>query len=339
MSRFAGLTIALLAPLAFAQRIPINDLGGGKYLGFNGGLYENGSNAMPADHRAAGLVAASKIRPLDANGNPSPNGKIVFLSIGMSNTTQEFCAANNPAPCTAWSFTGQATADAAVNHTTLAIINGARSGQSSDTWDSAAKTNYDLVRTNDLQPAGLTEKQVQAAWVKLANPGPTVSLPSAGADAYTLVTQMGNVLRAMKSHYPNLRIVYFTSRIYAGYATSTLNPEPYAYESGFAVKWLVQAQIDQRRGGAIDSRAGDLDDNRVAWIAWGPYPWADGTNARSDGLTWSRSELESDGTHPATAGEQKIGAMLLAFLKSEPTAMPWFLASPPNTHKRRAVRP
>ena len=40
----------------------------------------------------------------------------------------------------------------------IAIINGARSGQSSDTWDSAAKTNYDLVRTNDLQPAGLTEK-------------------------------------------------------------------------------------------------------------------------------------------------------------------------------------
>jgi lysophospholipase L1-like esterase len=105
------------------------------------------------------------------------------------------------------------------------------------------------------------------------------------------------------------------------------------------VKWLVQAQIDQRRGGAIDSHAGDLDDNHVAWIAWGPYPWADGTNVRSDGLTWSRSEFQSDGTHPATAAQQKVGAMLLAFLKSEPTAMPWFLASPPNTHKRRAVRP
>ena len=153
MSRFAGLALALLAPFAFAQRIPINDLGSGKYLGFTGGLYENGSNAMPGDHRAAGLAAAAKVRPLDANGNPSPNGKIVFLSIGMSNTTQEFCAANNPSPCTAWSFSGQATADAAVNHTTLAIINGARSGQSSDTWDAASKTNYDLVRTADLQPA------------------------------------------------------------------------------------------------------------------------------------------------------------------------------------------
>jgi hypothetical protein len=202
MSRFAALTIALLAPFAFAQRIPINDLGGARYLGFTGGLYENGSNVMPGDHRAAGLAAASKVRPLDANGNPSPNGKIVLLSIGMSNTTQEFCAANNPAPCTAWSFTGQATDDAAVNHTTLAIINGARGGQSAATWDLPSKTNYDLVRTTDLQPAGLTEKQVQAAWVKLANPGPTVSLPSPAADAYTLVTQMGNVLRAMKSHYP-----------------------------------------------------------------------------------------------------------------------------------------
>ena len=338
MRRIIALLFALATPCALAQRIPINDLGAGKYLGFIGGLYENGSNVMPGDHRAAGLAAASHIQPLDVNGNPSSNGKMVFLSIGMSNTTQEFCAAANPAPCTSWSFTGQAIADASVNHTTLAIINGARGGQSAATWDAPSRQNYDLIRTQNLAPAGLSEKQVQAAWVKLANPGPTASLPSPNADAYTLETQMGNVLRAMKSHYPNLRIVYFTSRIYAGYATSTLNPEPYAYESGFAVKWLVQAQIDERRKSAVvDARAGDLDDERVAWIAWGPYPWADGLNPRSDGLTWSRGEFESDGTHPATAAEQKVGAMLLSFLKSEPTAMPWFLASRGVEH-RRAVR-
>ncbi|PYQ52210.1 MAG: hypothetical protein DMF59_05435 [Acidobacteria bacterium] len=154
-----------------------------------------------------------------------------------------------------------------------------------------------------------------------------------------MVTQLGNILRAMKVRYPNLRIVYISSRIYAGYATSALNPEPYAYETAFAVKWTVQAQIDQMRSGKIDPRAGDLNSNGVApWIAWGPYLWADGMNPRSDGLTWSRGDVEaSDGTHPSQSGEQKVGALLLAFLKQEPTAKPWFLAAeaPP---RRRAIR-
>jgi hypothetical protein len=87
--------------------------------------------------------------------------------------------------------------------------------------------NYDLVKNNDLTPAGATEAQVQVAWIKVANPGPTVSLPSPNADAYTLVMQIGNIVRALRVRYLNIRIVYLSSRIYAGYATSTLNPEPY----------------------------------------------------------------------------------------------------------------
>src|SRR5437016_2421556 len=149
--------LLLAAPLA-AQRIPLNDLGNGKYLGqFEGGLYEHGANVPPADHNAVGLGQAALVRPLDRNGNPSASGRIAMISVGMSNTTQEFCAAGNPAPCTTWSFVGQATRDSAVNHSTLLLINGARGGQSADTWDAATKPNYDYVRTNDLTPTGLTE--------------------------------------------------------------------------------------------------------------------------------------------------------------------------------------
>lgn len=330
MIRKALLVIPFVVATGLAQtRVPLNDLGAGTYLGqFPGGLYENGTNAIPSDHASAGRSHAMLIRPLDAGGNPSATGKIVMISVGLSNTTQEFCNGINPAPCNSWSFVGQATADAAVNHSTLLLINGARGGQVADTWTSPTLTNYDLIRDNDLTPAGVTEAQVQVAWLKVANSTPSSSLPAQNADAYRLVTQLGNIVRAMKTRYPNLRMVYIAGRIYAGYATTTLNPEPYAYESGLAVKWVVQAQIDQVRGGPVDARAGDLNHGSVApWIAWGPYMWAEGTNPRSDGLVWLRSDLDpSDGTHPSQSGQQKVGAMLLAFLKQEPTATPWFLA-------------
>lgn len=318
---------ALLLAATLFSAVPLSD---------QQALYEGGNNP-PADHLAGGMAAAARIRPLDRNGNPSPNGKIVLISIGMSNTTQEFCATGNPAPCDAWSFTGQALADPVVNHSTLAIVNGASGGQDAKTWDSPMDSNYDRVRDNDLAPAGLSEKQVQAAWVKQADASPVKSLPDPNADAYQLETFLGNIARALRVRYPNLQIVYFSSRIYAGYATSTLNPEPYAYESGLAVKWLVQAQIDQMRvaGMVVDSRAGVLRYSEAApWIAWGPYLWADGMVPRADGLTWARSDFVSDGTHPAASGRQKVGTMLLDFLKATPTAQSWFLTLP----RRRATR-
>jgi hypothetical protein len=139
----------------------------------------------------------------------------------------------------------------------------------------------------------------------------------------------------MKTRYPNLQLVYLSSRSYGGYAGIALSPEPYAYEYGFSVKWLVQAQIDQQRTGTIDPRAGDLDPESVApWIAWGPYFWADGLNPRSDGLIWTREDFEDDGTHKSRLGEEKEASMMLAFFKQEPTARLWFLAP----DRRRSVR-
>ena len=316
------------APEDVRQPIPLTDLGRRTYLGFSGGLYPDGRNNVPVQHAQIGTERARSIRPLDAQGNPSPSGKYVLLSIGMSNTTQEFCS-QAAAPCTSWSFMGQALSDPSVNHATLAVVNGAAGGQAAETWDSPTDANYNRVRDSVLAPQGLSEKQVQIAWVKVAHPNPSPSLPSAQADAYLLETSLGNIVRALKNRYPNLQQVFLSSRIYAGYATTRLNPEPYAYESGFAVKWLIQAQIEQMQAGGniTDARAGDLNYNITApWIAWGPYLWADGTTPRSDGLVWERSDLADDGTHPSASGERRVATMLLAFFKDSPYTRCWFLS-------------
>ena len=306
--------------------VPLSDLGTGTYRGFQGGLYPNGSNAVPGAHGALGASFARNVRPRNAAGQPDAKGKIVLLSVGMSNTTQEFCG-GGPTSCQAISFVGQALADPSFNRAQVVLVDGAQGGMVITNWDAPTENTYTVVKDQRLAALGVTEAQVQVVWLKQAQPGPTVSLPATNSDAYSIVSGLGNLVRALSVRYPNLQIVFLSSRIYGGYAASgTLNPEPFAYESGFAVKWLIEAQIKQGTSGAPDARAGDLRPGIVApWLAWGPYLWANGTTPRSDGLTWVQSDYQSDNTHPNTSARQKVGAMLLDFMKTSPYASCWFV--------------
>jgi hypothetical protein len=215
-------------------RVPLNQLTG-TYHGFPGGLYSNGSNTIPASHEAAGIARAKSIRALDTNGNPSANGKYVLLSIGMSNTAQEFCGGDITVGCSPETFMGQAFADPMLNKSTLVIVNGAQGGRDAADWTSSSAQTFNVVRDQRLTRLGVTERQVQIVWLKQADAGPTRSLPDPNADTYVLEGYLGSIIRALKIRYPNLQQLFLTSRTYAGYATSTLNPEPYAYESGFSV--------------------------------------------------------------------------------------------------------
>ena len=250
-----------------------------------------------------------------------------MLSVGMSNTNAYFCGSKVPeVPSDDGSFMDQAAADPTVDASALKIVNGTRPAASLGYW-LADSTEFDRILSSQLQPQGLTEAQVQVIWVLNVNALPNTSLPDAGADVYSLVAGYGQLARQLKSRYPNVQQVFFSSRIYGGYATTPLNPEPYAYESGFAVKWLIEAQIDQMNGAGVDPIAGDLDFQTAApWIAWGAYMWADGDNSRDDGLTWEQADFGADGTHPSEQGVIKAGGLLLNFFKTSPFAWPWFLA-------------
>lgn len=98
-----------------------------------------------------------------------------------------------------------------LGHATLAIANGAKGGQAASAWDSPNDPNYNRIRDQVLAPKGLTEAQVQAVWVKVANRGPTQSLPSPNADAFTMVEQMGDIARALRVRYPNVKLVFLST--------------------------------------------------------------------------------------------------------------------------------
>ena len=318
---------------------------GQNYKGFEGGLYENSSNTVPSVHDAEGMTRAGLIQPLDMNGAPATlalGGRIVVIGIGMSNWTQELCHAQSQAdPCDPFTFLGQAKIDPRVNQTTV-LIDCALSAQIAGEWVDDVAGDYTACKTNHLTPAGVSEKQVQVILWKDANAQPNSAITSAqgqtpstyclsnpAVDACKYLGLVSQVMRFAKFRYPNLQQVFVHSRIYAGYATSDLNPEPFAYEYGFATKWLVEAQINQVHNNTTrDPFAGDLDYRgvtaRAPWIAWGPYFWAAGSTPRSDGLVWVPSDFNSiDFTHPSADGRMKVAVMMMNFYLASPYT-PWF---------------
>jgi hypothetical protein len=276
--------------------IPLTELGAGKYKGEEGGLYPGGSNQPPAGYLAAGVKLAREMVPLDAEGKPSPDGKIVLMTAGMSNTTMESHA-----------FVKLASGDPAINPHLL-ILDGAQSGQTARVI-AKPEANYWKVDEERLADAGVTAKQVQAVWIKQANGGPTRPFPE---EAKALEEDLRAIIGNLKSRFPNLKQVFLSSRIYAGYASTPLNPEPHAFEGAFAVKWLIAERIAQKT-------------SETPWLAWGPYLWGDGTKPRADGLIWTREDVGADGTHPSDTGRMKVAKLLLDFFKSDPATKPWFL--------------
>ena len=69
---------------------PLTDLGSAQYLGFAGGLYPAGKNSRPDAYQKAGVARGATIQPVDQDGNASTAGKIVLISIGISNASREF---------------------------------------------------------------------------------------------------------------------------------------------------------------------------------------------------------------------------------------------------------
>jgi hypothetical protein len=302
--------LAMLSAEAIADErlIPLSELGTADYRGKPGGLYGDGRNEPPPTQARLARQAIGKIEPLDAAGKPSADGTIVLMSIGMSNTTQEFSA-----------FIRLAAQDRR-KRPELVLVDGALGGADAIAWTTgqgrrgAAKSDPWRAAEARLHAAGATRAQVQVAWIKQALAGPARYGEFPG-HVQALEEALERIVRKAYQQFPNLRVVFLSSRIYAGHATTRLNPEPYAYESGFAVQKLIQRQIAGETSLNCDARRGTL---RAPVLLWGAYLWADDPAPRkTDGLVWLREDFREDGTHPSDRGRRKVAEQLLQFFTSD----------------------
>jgi hypothetical protein len=142
---------------------------------------------------------------------------------------------------------------------------------------------------------------VQAIFLEVSNASPSVSMPDRHADAVQLEVRLGNIVRRAKQRYPNLQQIFISSRPYSGFSTNRAPFEPYAYETGFAVKWLIQAQIEQMANGGtiVDQRAGNLNysNGTAPWISWGPYLWNHLAGSQTVGARWTSADFENTSTN------------------------------------------
>ena len=293
-------------PIESTGNIALPDLGTGQYKGEQGGLYPGGTNTIPASHLAAGVKLAKQIRPLDRDGKPSPYGKIVLVSIGFSNPNMEFPA-----------FQRLVAAEPGINPK-LMLVNGCVGGRSSEVIANP-DSNYWKEATQLIERAGSTLDQVQVVWLKLVVPNPSQPFP---VEAKLLASHYEATLRNLHHYFPNAKLALLSNRTYGGWTEAGGSPEPWAYESGFGVKWAIADQIAGKPDLNFDPAKGEV---RAVWAEWGPYLWTDGVKGRKDGMTYPRSDVGPDGLHPSAAGQQKIGKMLLEFFKTDPATRVWFL--------------
>jgi hypothetical protein len=296
-------------------RVPLTDLGTGTYLGAQGGLYPGGSNVRPATFDSAGVfLANNRVKPRNASGAvDTTNGKIAFVSIGMSNATADY-----------QQFIALAHNDPAISPR-VSIVDGAQGGQDAVAWSTPDGQPWSVL-ANRLSQAGIAPGQVQVIWLKEQIAGDNLGAFPAGAQ--NLRDLLRSIVTIARSRYPNVRIAYLSSRSYGDYNGEQRGTG--AYQQAFAVKWLIQDQING------DSRLGFGDSGPAPWLAWSTYLWADGLGAddqvggvpgRSDGLEWLCSDYQTDGIHPTSTGRTKVANMLMAFMKRDTTSTPWFRAS------------
>ncbi len=196
----------------------------------------------------------------------------------------------------------------------IVIVDGAISG-----WEIQRITTepdeYWAAVEQRVREAGYTNDDVQLMWGKNATRA-LENNPDTLAHRITLRDGLIEVQQEAEARFPNLRAGFHSSRVYGGHCKA--NPEPIAHETYYSiVGWDTEA-------GAVDSSS--------KWFP-GPYIWADGTNARADGLTWLETDFvmaptSGPGCHPSQSGIDKVATHAEIFFSQLTYAPPG--SAPPS---------
>lgn len=196
-----------------------------------------------------------------------------------------------------------------------------------DPHDASRGQQYWTTVDQRLETAGVARAQVQAVWIKQADAGPNQGFPNY---ARKLQQELATVVRILPVRFPNVELCYLSPRTYGGYAKTPLNPEPYAYESSFSVKWLIEQQLQGEAELNFDPAKGPV---QAPWLSWGAYLWANGSKPYADGLSYEEADFAQDGTHESPRGQKKVGTQLRNFFKTDTTTRPWFAYERKNSER------
>jgi hypothetical protein len=226
----------------------------------------------------------------------------------MSNCTQEFSR-----------FVQLSNVDSQKAPSVLAV-DGAQGGQTASIIMDPNAPFWTVVMQR-LAAAGVTRSRCRRSGSRKPDANPTLGWPMY---AVNLKGEFEAILQVIHSKFPNSRQCYVASRIYAGYATSMLNPEPYCVRAGVLVQ-VDDRGPDQRdlvaelRPGARTGRraVGGLGDVQLGRRARAALGWTDvgvrGFPARRDapvgfGAREGRAGAAPVRPHGADGGELVLGA-------------------------------
>lgn len=267
--------------------IPLPQLLGSSYLGEPGGLYPE-SNEPPAGYLDEAVSSLEQ------------DSQIVLLCLGMS-AMQNMCSGYING-----SYPGVTPG--------LIAINGAI-GSKQQNWESASHFVWDR-GVQMLTQQGLNESQVDIVIYHNTFGGESRPFPEWVLAENGLRASLQITMDIIAERYPNTKLILVTSRYHAFYAPpDSKSPEPWAYESAWAYKYLIEDRINC----AVDCGP------PVAWFA---YLWDS---------SWPQSWYVSDGIHLSNEGRAAAGAIWDNFLRTSPYTTSWYLSGPAPTATPTAV--
>ena len=290
--------------------LALEDLKTELYLGIKqGGLYLNGLNTMPPAHREAGVRIAQSIKPRNSAGIQALDGKIVVAGIGPSGSKKVW----NEIPALA-------REDHAIAKN-VKWLNLCRSSVDAVDMSDPGNSYWTTLVPEDIAATNFTAVQVQVLWIMTG-----AQVAGVFPDrAETIKTAIEGLLTIAKTTFPNAVLAFLCSGNYNGYSVPSVEPE--RYEMQFAIKWVIETQLN----GGLNYHApwGPVISPHLSWAF---SPWTNGIVPRlTDGFTWLCPDDTDDGNHPNTVGAQKIGRRLLHQWKNDPLAEPWIM----RIHQKR----